>query len=126
MHVSGWPDVDNILFTPRGCSAEQRRNRHAARSRNAGASAGPVAEEIFDRITDLEYLAVEQMIGRVDDDELLWIGSARVELLHLLQRTEFVAFALNEELRFRARANRFKVVPGQRRRDSEERRHSCV
>src|SRR5215467_6489422 len=108
MHVSGWQALQNILFTPRGCSPEQRRNRHAARSRNAGASAGPVAEEIFDRITDLEYLAVEQMIGRVDDDELLWIGGARVELLHLLQRTQLVALALDEELRLRARPHRLE------------------
>src|SRR5215510_12662185 len=69
------------------------------RAMQGRASAGPVSQQILDGITHFEDLAVEQMIGGVDDHELLWIGGARVELLHRFQRTQLVAFALDEELR---------------------------
>jgi len=39
-------------------------------------------------------------VGRVDYDEFLRIGGARVELLHVFQGTQLVAFALNKNFGF--------------------------
>src|SRR4051812_21805084 len=58
------------------------------------ASGIPISQQIFNRVTDLEHSAVKQMIGPVDDDELLRIECARVDLLHFFQRAQLVAFAL--------------------------------
>src|SRR5262249_32752012 len=89
-------------------------------------SAVPVSEEIFDRIANFEHLAVEQVVCAVDDDELFGIVGARVELLHVFQRAEFVPLALNEELRLLTRPHTLEVVSRQRRRDADERRHVVV
>src|SRR5204862_4348605 len=53
----------------------------------------PISQQIFDRVADLEDSTVKQMISPVDDDELLRIECARVELLHFFQRAQLVAFA---------------------------------
>src|SRR5690349_10574925 len=82
----------------------------------------PVSEQIFDRVGDFADLAVEQMIGRVDDDELLRIRGARVELAYLLQRADLVALAVHEELRLAAPQHGGPVVMRHRHRDANERR----
>src|SRR5215468_429547 len=89
-------------------------------------SAVPVAEQVLDGVADLEHLAVKQMVRTVDDDELLGIVSARVELLHVFQWAELVPFALDEELRFVARPHVLEVVSRKRRCDSDQRRHAIV
>ena len=66
------------------------------------------------------------MIRRVDDDELLWLGAAGVELAHLLEREQLVALAVDEELCLRAARDRLEVVVRQRRRDADERRHARI
>src|SRR3954462_6793162 len=38
-----------------------------------------IPQQILDRVGDLRDLAVEQMIGGVDDDQFLRLGAARVE-----------------------------------------------
>ena len=53
-------------------------------------------------------LAVEQVIGAVDDHQLLRLRGARVELAHVLQRADLVEFAVNEKLRLRARRDRLR------------------
>src|SRR5206468_10372735 len=82
----------------------------------------PSRQQVFDGVPDLARFAVEQMVCRVDDDELLGVLATRVELLHILQWAELVAFALNEELRLRAAANRLEIVTSERWRDADERR----
>src|SRR6266850_6491605 len=66
------------------------------------------------------------MIRTVDDDELLRLGAPRVELAHLVERTNFVALALDEELRLRAAGDRLEVIPRDRQRDADERRHARI
>src|SRR4029077_21049678 len=90
------------------------------------ASVMPVSQQILERLGDLEELAVEQVIGGVDDHELLRIRRARVERLHVLEGTPFVALALDEELRLRARADGFEVVVRQRGADPYERRDARI
>ena len=63
------------------------------------ASAIEILQKILDRLADLGDFAVEQMIGAVDDDELLWLRQLRVELPHLFQRNQLVVLAMNEERR---------------------------
>src|SRR5579872_7321221 len=74
------------------------------------ASLIPVPEKILDGVGHLAHFAVEEMIGGVDDDQLLRVGALCVEALHVLERTDLVAFALDEELRLGARPNRLEVV----------------
>src|SRR5438552_3982346 len=66
-------------------------SRSALHPIGANHSAGPITEQIFDRVADLAGLAVEQMIRRVNHDELLRLLAPRIELLNILQRTELVA-----------------------------------
>src|SRR3954467_8010718 len=74
------------------------------------ASIMPVSQQVLDRLGDLDELSVKQVIGGVDDHELLRIRSARVERLHLLEGTPLVALTLDKEFRFRARTDRLEVV----------------
>src|SRR5947208_500092 len=74
------------------------------------ASCIPISQQILDRGANFAGLAVEQMIGRVNHDELLRLLAPRVELLNVLQRTQLVAFGVNEELRLRRRAHRLEIV----------------
>src|SRR6478672_10864002 len=53
-----------------------------------------VSQQILDRVSDFADLAVEQMVGAVDDDELFGVGGPGVELPHLLQRAELVALSM--------------------------------
>ena len=61
-----------------------------------------VPQEVFNGVGDLPDLAVEQMVGCVDHDELLRLAGTRVELAHLFQRTNLVSLAVHEELRLLA------------------------
>src|SRR5215471_15180602 len=83
-------------------------------------SAAPIPEQVLDRITYFKHLAVEQMVGAIDDDKFLRIVRACVKLLHVFQRAELVALALNEELRLVARPHCFEIEPCHRGRDSDE------
>ena len=68
-------------------------------------------------------LAVEQMIGAVDDDELFRLGQLRVELPDLLQRNQLVALAMNEERRLaRPSTTGEVIVTVHRAGDADERR----
>src|SRR5262249_18885408 len=89
-------------------------------------SAAPIPEQVLDRVTCFKHLAVEQMVGAIDDDKLLRIVRACVELLHVFQRAELVALALNEELRLVARPHVVEIEPCHRRRNSDERRYTVV
>src|SRR6476646_7366963 len=73
------------------------------------ASVIEVSQQILDRVGDLCDLAVEQMVGRVDDDELFRLGGARVEGAHVLQEAQLVELALNEELRLGTAIHRAEV-----------------
>src|SRR4051812_25663274 len=73
------------------------------------ASGIPVSKEVLDGVADLEDFPVEQMIGGVNNGELFRIVSFCVELLHVLQRAELVAFALYEELGLVARPRLLEI-----------------
>jgi hypothetical protein len=63
----------------------------------AQASSGlPIPQQILDRVGDLGDLSVEQMIGRVNHDELFRLRGTGVERAHVLQETDFVELALDE------------------------------
>src|SRR5439155_2014228 len=66
--------------------------------------AGPILKQILDRVRHLADLAVEEMIGAVDDHQLFRLGGARIKLADVFQRAELVAFPVNEKLRLRAGA----------------------
>src|SRR5580765_8314379 len=36
--------------------------------------AGPISEQVLDRVGDFGHLAVEEMVGRIDDDQFLRLG----------------------------------------------------
>src|SRR5436190_3605814 len=57
------------------------------------ASAIEVLDEILDRFADLGGVAVEKMIGGVDDHQLFRLGQLAVKLPHVLERTDVVGFA---------------------------------
>src|SRR6185436_19844596 len=48
------------------------------------ASAMKILQEIFERFTHFAGVAVEEVIGHVDDDQLLRLGERAVELPHVL------------------------------------------
>src|SRR5476651_1375405 len=90
------------------------------------ASCIPIPQKILDRVGDLGDLAVEQMIRAVDDDELFRIRGARVERAHVLEKTELVELALDEELVLRALRGRVEVVACDRRADGDQRRDARI
>src|SRR5881394_1827702 len=59
------------------------------------------------------------MIGRIDHDELLRLLGTRVELADVLERTDLVALAVDEELRLRAAQDGIPVSPCYRHRDAD-------
>src|SRR5580765_7259137 len=63
------------------------------------ASTIPILQQILDRLGNLGHLAVEQMVGALDDRELLRLGRSRVERAHLSERADRVEFSVDEELR---------------------------
>ena len=71
---------------------------------------GPVAQQVFQCISDFSHFPVKQMIRPVDDHELFGIGGLGVESSDFLQRTDFVSLAVNKELRLRAGADRLEIV----------------
>src|SRR5436190_8826155 len=66
------------------------------------------------------------MIGRIDHDELLRLLGTRVELADVLERTDLVALAVDEELRLRAAQDGIPVSPCYRHRDADERRDARI
>src|SRR5688572_5378414 len=90
------------------------------------ASAIEILKEIFDCVADLRNLAVEQMIGGVDDDKLLRLGQERVELANLFLRNQLVALAMNQKRRFTRRHDGRIVVFGHGTRDSDECAHFWI
>jgi hypothetical protein len=63
-----------------------------------------ISEQVFERFADFNRVAVEEMIGRIDDHELLRFGQFAVKRPHVLNRADIVGLSLHEELRFGARA----------------------
>src|SRR5438094_10443030 len=61
----------------------------------------PIFQQVLPRLADFDRVAVEQMVRRVDDDELLRFGELAVELPHVLDRADVVGFPLDEKLRLR-------------------------
>src|SRR5579862_6274261 len=47
-----------------------------------------IAEQILERLADFRRMAVEQMIGAVDHDQLLRLRQRPVELPHILDRAD--------------------------------------
>src|SRR6266545_2137900 len=90
------------------------------------ASTIPVLQEIVDCLGDFRGVSLEEMIRRVNDDELFRLFAARVKRADALQRTELVELAVNEKLRLRARLNRREIVAIDRQRDADERRHARI
>src|SRR5580765_8574082 len=86
------------------------------------ASVIEISQQVLDRVGDLRDLAVEQMVGSVDDDELFRLGGARVEGAHVLQEAQLVELALNEEFRLGTELDHREVVARDRRRDADQRR----
>ena len=84
------------------------------------------ASKFLERVADLAGLPVEQVIGAVDLDELLRLLELRVELTHRLQRNQFVAFAVHDELRLRRQLHRRVLVTIHRRRDADQRADPIV
>src|SRR5918994_3346648 len=84
------------------------------------ASAIEILQEIFDCVADLRNLAVEQMIGGVDDDKLLRLGQERVELANVFLRNQLVALAMNQKRRLTGRHNGRIIVFVHWTRDSDE------
>src|SRR4051794_5445705 len=86
------------------------------------ASPTEVAQQILDRLADFRRVPVEQVIRRVDHDELLRLGQRAVELPHVLDRADVVGLALDEELRLRAalRVREVVALARDRRRDADE------
>src|SRR5947207_4763121 len=89
-------------------------------------SAIPVSQQLLNGVPDFADLAIEQVVGGVDDDELLGFGCTRIEFAHVLQRADLVALAVDEELRLRRLRHRLEVVAGDWRRDGDQRRHARV
>src|SRR2546423_1144551 len=81
-----------------------------------------------ERFADFGRVTIEQVIGRVDHDQLFGLGKLAVVLPHVLDRTDAVRLALHEELRFRALQRVREVVPELRpgRRDPDQHRHAIV
>ena len=69
-------------------------------------------EQIFERLADFARLPFEQMRGAVDHDEFLRLLELRVERPEILQRTELVEVALDEELGFGAVERVREIVVG--------------
>src|ERR1700704_5564614 len=88
------------------------------------ASTIPIPQQILDRLGDLGHLAVEQVIGALDDGKLLGFGGAPVERAHLAEPADLVEFPVDEELRLGALLHAEVVVPGHRQRDADKRRHA--
>src|SRR3954466_744377 len=82
-----------------------------------------VREQILERFADFGRVAVEQVIGGVDDDELFRFGQGAVELPHVLDRADVVGLALDEELRLGAalRVGEVVALARHRRRDADQR-----
>src|SRR5688500_844634 len=78
-----------------------------------------VPEQFLQRLTDLTCLPLEQMVGAIDDDELLRLFELAVERPHGFQRANFVTLSLHKEFRLRAGQGVWKLVvhPGHRRGD---------
>src|SRR4029450_13935300 len=83
-------------------------------------------EQILNSVPDLAGFPVEKVVGRIDDDQFLRLLAVCVELLHLLQRTKLVAFALNEALCLRPPSNRRPGGGGDWRSDTDHRGYAQI
>src|SRR5258708_3817642 len=90
------------------------------------ASTIPILQQIVDHLGDFRGFSFEEMIRRVDDDELLRLFAARVERADVLQRTELVELTVDEKLRLPARLDRREIVAIDRQRDADNGRHARV
>src|SRR5690606_12968515 len=86
--------VAATITASRMTQAPSRAGAHPS----AGVRAAEIGEQILERVADLRLLAVEQVVGAVDDHELLRLLEVRVELLHVPQRNQFVGLAVDDEL----------------------------
>src|SRR4051812_36158083 len=87
------------------------------------ASAMKVPQQILQRLADFGGVPVEEVIGHVDDDELLRLRQFSVELPHVLDRADLVRFPLDEELRLGAGSRVREVVAHLRHRRREADQH---
>src|SRR3954469_5941902 len=78
------------------------------------------AQQIDDGVGDLADVAVEQMIGAVDDDQLPRLVERAVEALHRLDRPQVIALAVNQEDRLAGTDHGVEVVARHRRCDGHE------
>src|SRR6266542_4218074 len=78
-----------------------------------------VTEQILERLSNFLRFAFEQVIGAVDDDQLFRFFEPGIERPHAFERTDFVGFPLDEELRLDACERVLEAVDltGHRRRD---------
>src|SRR3954453_21494289 len=88
--------------------------------RQLGATSLKIPKQILDRVGDLADAPVEQVIGCIDHHELFRLVRPRVELADVLERADFIALAVDEELRFRARGDRPEVVAVHRDGDADQ------
>src|SRR5947207_1101094 len=97
---------DNAAFSAVAASSSGRVARSAPKgalptavraAERITASAIVVLKKIDDRLADLGHLAVKQMIGAVNHDELLGLGEPPVEFPHVFQRHDLIEFTMNEK-----------------------------
>src|SRR5688572_27961669 len=90
------------------------------------ASAIEILQQIFDRVTHLRGPAVEHVVGRVDDHELLRLRELAVELAYLFEWNQLVHFAVNQKRRPAGSDDRRKIAAADGRCDAKQRRHARV
>src|SRR5450759_5765559 len=89
---------------------------HSLRSRPWKMSMG---EEVLDRVGHLGEMAIEEVVGAVDDNQFLGFGRPAVELPDVTQGTEFVPLAVNEVLRIGGLLHGGEVEQLRRQRDAD-------
>src|SRR6516225_5340790 len=90
------------------------------------ASFMPITQEVFNRVGDLAYFSIEQMIRAVYHDEFLRLGGSGVELADLTERRNLVALAVDEEFGLRRSSDGIEVIMGHRQRDPDHGRDARV
>src|SRR5688572_24496390 len=74
------------------------------------ASAIEILQQIFDRVAHLRGLAVEHVVGRVDDHEFFRLWELAVKSADLLEWNQLVHFAVDQKRRLAGSDDRRKIA----------------